>query len=225
MNIFDNRRVTVRAPVNPMDKSTVISILPKPIDEVKHTIQPGYFHLDPGSYEKPSILIVGSSSWWREIDNEQPLLEIPMSSVQIAKSIVDDYSNGVLACDMGDSMPGLFYLPGNISVPQLKKEYKELLDRALVRQRNWYAILVKIADTLWARTNGNPITISEDMRLAARELNLESNKEWTRDTLAMELIRCIACGSFRNPSFPICQTCKAIVDPIKAKELGLTFVA
>ena len=39
-----NRR-TIRAPVNPMDKSTVVSILPKHISERKATIQPGIFEL------------------------------------------------------------------------------------------------------------------------------------------------------------------------------------
>ena len=110
-----NRR-TIRAPVNPLDKSTVVSILPKPISERKATIQPGTFELPPGSFDKPSILVVGPSSWWREVDEGQPLLEIPVASVIIADSIVKDYCNGLLACDMGDRMPGLFYLPGIFTV-------------------------------------------------------------------------------------------------------------
>ena len=101
-----NRR-TIRAPVNPLDKSTVISILPKPISERKATIQPGMFELPPGTFENPSILVVGTSSWWREVDENQPLLEIPVSSVQVADSIVRDYCNGLLACDMAEKMPGI----------------------------------------------------------------------------------------------------------------------
>lgn len=216
-----NRR-TIRAPVNPMDKSTIVSILPKQIYERKITIQPGVFQLGPGTFDNPAILVVGSSSWWREVDIEQPLLEIPISSIQIADSIVKDYCNGLLACNMDDLMPGLFYLPGEIAAEVIKSEHQALLLKAQANQKRWYAELVRIADILWSRTNGNPLSISDDARLACRELNI-TNKPWLGDIQTMELVRCVACGSLRNPQFPICQTCKAIADPARAKQLGLTF--
>lgn len=214
-----NRR-TIRAPINPMDKSTIVSILPKSISERKVTIQPGIFELAPGTYEKPSILVVGSSSWWREIDENQPLLEIPVSSIQVADSVVKDYCNGLLGCNMGDQMPGLFYIPGEYTVSLLVKEHKLLLDQALTRQKKWYLELVRIADILWSRTNGNPLSISDDARLACRELNIE-NKPWLGDLRTAELVRCTACGSLRNANYPICQTCKTIVDKPLWEKLNL----
>ena len=216
-----NRR-TIRAPVNPLDKSTVISILPKHIIERKVTIQPGVFELFPGSIEKPTILVIGPSSWWREIDENQPLLEIPVSSIQVADSIVKDYCNGLLACNMNDQMPGLAYLPGEYNLDKLKKEHPHFLPDMIQKQRKWYMELVRIADILWSRTNGNPLAISDDARLACRELNIH-NKPWLGDFQTAELVRCVACGSLRNPAFPICQSCHAIVDKDRAKELGLTF--
>ena len=221
--INDWKRQTIRAPTNPLDKSTVISILPKEIDEVKHTIQPGRFIIKPGSYENPALLVVGPSSWWKELEDSQPLLEIPHSSIQIADSVVKDYCNGILACNMGDSMPGLFYIPGEITIEKLRADYQPLLDEAKIKQKNWYTILVQIADTLWARTSGNPIAISDDMRLAAKELNLEANKEWTKDTQTVDLVRCKACGSLKNSNYPICPVCKSIDNPELAKKLGLVF--
>src|SRR6187399_2848659 len=116
-------RRTIRAPINPMDKSTVVSILPKEIHERKATIQPGFFDLAPGTFDNPSILVVGPSSWWREIDENQPLLEIPVSSIQIADSVVRDYCNGILACNMADQQPGLFYIHGEWTAKDLKKEH------------------------------------------------------------------------------------------------------
>lgn len=217
-----NRR-TIRAPVNPMDKSTVVSILPKYILERKATIMPGVFELLPGSFEKPSLLAVGPSSWWREVDENQPLLEIPVSSIQIADSIVRDYCNGLLACNMSDQMPGLFYVPGEMTLEKLKKDHMSLLVDAQAKQKKWYLELIKMADILWSRSNGNPLSISDDARLGCRELNI-SNKPWLGDIQTMELVRCIACGNLRNPNFPICQSCHAIVDKKKAEELGLTFV-
>lgn len=192
-----------------MDKSTVVSIYPKEIIEIKHTIQPGRFVIPAGTYEKPAILVVGSSSWWREIDEEQPLLEIPTSSIQIADSIVRDYCNGLLACNMGNAMPGIFFVPGEKTVAQLQLTDSAFLSRAKIKQDAWYLELVKMADVLWARTNGSPLCIADDMRLAARELGL-TNKDWMADFQTIQQVRCVACGAFKNPAFPVCQTCKSV---------------
>lgn len=219
----DLRRRTVPAPVNPLDKSTVVSIYPKHIPpEIKPTIQPGVFQIPYGTYENPGVLVVGPSSWWKELDENQPLLEIAHSSIVVADSIVKDWANGIYACDMGDNMPGLFFLPGEWTPKKLLDEKKDNLTEANRKQRNWFQVLVKIADSMWARTNGNPLAISDDMRLAARELNLLS-KEWLIDQQIIDLVRCKACGHLGNPLYPVCSNCKAINDPAKAKELGLVF--
>lgn len=215
---IDWKRRTIRGPINPLDKSTVVSIYPKPVDEKKPTIQPGIFQIRPGSVQKPEILVVGPSSWWRDIDEDQPLLEIPVSSIQIADSIVRDYCNGILGCDMAESMPGLFYVPGaktdakgNADYDATRKwvlsEYKTQLEAADRRQKNWYSVLIKLADSLWARSNGNPLAISDDMRMAARELNLTQVKDWMKDFQMVDMVRCKACGSLKNPQYPICAAC------------------
>ena len=206
--IRELRRRTVRQPVNPMDRATVVSIYPKHIEEVKHTIEPGRFTIEAGSYENPAILVVGPSSWWREIDEEQPLLEIPVSSIQIADSVVRDYCNGVLASNMGDCMPGIFYVPGEHTIESIRKSFKHELDKAKVKQKNFYTTLVTLADALWARSQGNPLAISDDMRMGARELNLVETKDWMRDFKMVNMVRCKACGSLKNPEYPICATCK-----------------
>ncbi len=213
-------RRTVRAPINPMDRSTVVSIYPKDITERKVTIEPGVFHITPGRFDNPSILVVGSSSWWREIDPDQPLLEIPISSIQIADSIVRDYSNGLLGCNMGDTMPGLFYIQGEKSLLEIRKDYKAQLDEANTKQRRWYEALVKLGDILWSRSNGNPLAISEDMKLAAQELGLKE-KPWLKDFTTMELEHCPACGQLRDSKFPVCQHCKTVVNKKQFKEMGL----
>lgn len=202
-------RKVIRSTKNPLDKCTVVSIFPKEINEVKHTIEPGKFHIEPGSYEKPATLVVGPSSWWREIDLDQPMLEIPVSSVQIADSIIRDYCNGMLGYDASSSYPGLFFVLGEIKPVEVHLKYKEKLEEAKAKQNNWYTILVRIADSLWARTNGNPLVIADEMRLAALELNLK-DKPWLRDFKMAELTPCYACGTLRNPAYPVCQACKAV---------------
>lgn len=219
-------RMTIKAPINPLDKASVISIYPRPIHEVKHTIEPGIFNIPPGTYENPGILVVGPSSWWKETDEGQPLLEIPHSSLQIAHSIVRDYLVSVLACDMGEFRPGLFYIPGVVTAKELrdKKEYFALLEQARVRQKKWYEALVKMADILWARTNGNPLTISDDMKLAAQELNLNT-KAWIKDFQHIQMVNCPACGTLKNPLYPVCPNCKAVTDKEAAAKLGITFAS
>jgi hypothetical protein len=166
--------------------------------------------------------VVGPSSWWREIDEHQPLLEIPTSAIQVADSIVRDYCVGLLACELNVQQPGIFYVPGEVDLEKLRKDYMPLLIKAQAMQKKWYMELVRIADILWSRSNGNPLSISSDARLACKELNIQ-NKPWLGDAIAAELIRCIACGSLRNANFPICQTCKAVADPELAKKLNLEF--
>jgi len=216
----DINRQTVRAPVNPLDKATIVSIYPRPIHENKVSIQPGIFDIPAGSYDKPSCTVIGPSSWWKDVDIDQPLLEIPVSAVRIADSIIKDFCNGILACNLQDKMLGLFYLPGEVSVDKVKKEYKSQLDQAAERQKNWFEESVKIADILWARSNGNPLSISDDARLAAHELNL-TEKPWLKDSIIVEMKNCPACGFLTNPGYPVCPNCKTIVDKVAYDKMGL----
>ena len=216
-----NRR-TIRAPINPMDVSTVVSILPKKIEEKKVTLQPGIFQIEAGTFENPAILVVGTASWWKDVGENQPLLEITHSSVVVAKSIVDDYCNGIVGCDMADHMPGLFWLPGKWDAEKIKKERAGDLNIANIKQRNWFAHLVRLADAMWSRSNGNSVSIDDTMKLAARQLNM-MNKDWLRDSQTMELVRCVACGYLKNPAYPVCSNCKAISDVAQAEKLGLVF--
>jgi len=228
------KRRTVRAEINPLDKSTIVSVYPVKVREVKHTIQPGVFEIEPGTYDNPSILVVGPSSWWRELSDDEPLLEIPQSSILIADSVVKDYANGLLECNMGDRMPGLFFVPGckqdangkpNILATKewIKKDHVASLNLAKVKQTNWYKALIEMADILWARSNGNPLSISNDMRIAARELVLK--KDWDQDFARMEMIPCRACGTRNHAGVVVCPNCKVVLDQVKFKELGLTFAS
>src|SRR5260370_39947648 len=173
-------RRLIRATKNPMDRCSIISVFPKEIHEVKYTIEPGRFDIPAGTIDSPAILVVGSSSWWKDIDIDQPMLEIPVSSMQIANSIINDYCNGMLGCNMSDSMPGLFFVLGEITHMEIKVKYKKKLEEVNGKQNNWYRILVKLADSLWSRTNGNPLVIADEMRLAARSLNF-NEKPWLKD--------------------------------------------
>lgn len=218
-NTMLNGRRLIRSVKNPMDKCTIVSIFPKDIDETKHTIEPGKFHIPAGTLQDPAILVVGSSSWWKDIDVDQPMLEIPISSIQIADSVIKDYANGMLGCNMGDAMPGLFFVLGENTAMEIKMKYKKKLNESNDKQNNWYKILVRLADSLWSRTAGNPLAIWDEMRLAARSLNF-NDKPWLKDFQVAELVRCKACGGMKNPEYPICPSCKSVdLSHPMAKEL------
>lgn len=214
-------RRTIRSEVNPYDKATVFSIYPKSIPVCYVTVQPSDYLIPAGKDNAPGRLVVGPCSWWRDIDPEQPLLEIRVSALQVADSLVRDYCNARWGSNMGDSMPGLFYLPGEKTVEEMKKEAGHLLVTAIQKQRNWYRELVKQADSMWARANGNPLAIDDTARIAAHELGLE--RDWRSNYKATEMVKCVACGQLRDPLFPICSHCHAVIDKKKADELGLVF--
>jgi hypothetical protein len=208
-NHYLNARRLIPATKNPMDKCTIVSIFPKALDETKETLNPKRFQVPAGSFEEPATLVVGSSSWWREIDIDQPMLEIPVSSVSIADSVIKDYCKAKLGCDMEMAMPGLFFVLGEVLPLDIKLRYKSKLEEVKHKQDNWYKILVMIADSLWARSNNNPLVISDEMRLGARALQL-NEKPWLKDFFTIDKVNCRACGSLMNPTFPVCATCRWI---------------
>lgn len=217
----NDRRMAIRSAVNPYDKATIFSIYPQPIEEVKVTLQPGIFKIPAGRPEKPSRTVIGPSSWWRDVDPDQPLLEIPVSAVVVADAVVRDYNNSRLGSNMGDSMPGIFYMPGDMTVEELFEKYAPVLKSAILKQKKWYETLIKLADALWARTNGNPLAVPDDCRIAAKELSI--TKDWAVNFQRVEMVPCAACGALRNPNFPICSNCKNVIDKEKAEKLGLVF--
>lgn len=205
---FPINRPTIRSPKNPMDKCTIVSIYPKEIKDSKDTIQPSHYSIPAGSLEKPAIVVVGAAGYVRDDDAEKPLVEIPVGSVSVAESVIRDYCIGLLGVAIGVAQPGLFWVPGEKSLLDILKNHKIDLNTANERQNNWYKILVRLADSLWARSNQNPLVIWDEMRMAAKHLGLD--KPWLKDYQAFEMIQCFACGALKNPVYPVCPSCKVV---------------
>ena len=234
------QKLTPRAPKNKLDVSTIVSILPFRVIEKKPTLQPSIWVIEKSEPGDFSILVVDGASWWKHLEPNQPLLEIPVSSMRLAKSIIEDYCNSFIGANVGEQVPGMFYIPGKYTKETIKKfvvtdesvqeemnypvgtTFEQLLTLARVKQENWYRTLVGMADVDWARTNGNPRSISDLSRLAGQHLKL--TKPWMQDFQAFQLDACPACGQLTNLVYPVCRHCKAIINPAKAKELNLSFV-
>jgi hypothetical protein len=216
-----SRQRQIRMPINPMDKATVVSIYPEEVIETKPTLQPNTFVVPGGTIDEPGILVIGTCCWWKNTDLDHPPLEMIQPSVLVADSIVKDWMNGLLGCEIGVAQPGLFFIPGEHNQLEILAQCEEQLRTANERQRRWYQALVSMADTMWSRTNGNPLAISDGMRLAAQELGMK-DKPWLADYNTMEMVACTACGQMRNGAFPVCPNCRTIIDKAAYEAAGLS---
>lgn len=223
---FRPRMRVARIPKNPMDKCTIVSIAPFEVVETKVTLFPGHYVIPKAEQGKFSTLVVEASSWFRDQSDGMPTLEIPVGSTNLAESIIRDYCNGLIGYVRDIASPGLFFLYGahdEVTV-QLEKNFKPLMRKAHEVQTNWFKELIRIADIGWARTDGNPLAINNDARMAAEFMNLK-NKPWMQDFSTMEKTNCKACGHMVNTVYPICPNCRAIVNEAKATELNIKFAA
>lgn len=205
---FTQQRPIVRAIPNPLDKSTIVSIYPKDWEDTKETTQPSLFKIKGGTFDEPGLTLIKAATYTQDVDSEKPLQEIPISSIQMCESIIRDYCIGLLGASVGTAQPGLFFVPGEISVKDVKTKYTFDLIKAKERQDQWFDNLIKLADSLWSRGGQNPLMIWGEMKFAAEQLHVD--RDWVKNYQHNEKVKCFACGSLRNPDYPICPTCKNI---------------
>jgi hypothetical protein len=212
------------ARINPLDKATIVSIVPFDILEFKYTLFPGRFFIPKAEDKDFQLLTVGQSFFYQEMGDDRPAIQVPEGALGVAESIVNDFVNAQVGCDMAGCMPGIGYLPGELTKQDFKtkKDLQAFLVDLDEKQTTWFKRLVYIADTLWVRTNGQPASISDTARLAARRLNL-IHKEWLKDSHATELVRCPACGNLNSDMVVVCPVCKIVIDPVRFAALGLQF--
>jgi hypothetical protein len=210
------------SPKNPLDICTIISIYPKGFTE-KKAMMPEWYHVPSGTYEQPGFLVVGGASSWREMMDTKQVIEIPISSVSVAESVIRDWMIGILEVHMGQSQPGVFFLPGEWDNNKLRSnlDAMNVLNRARELQNSWFLALINMADALWARSGGNPLAISDLMRIAAQIMQMD--KPWMKNFQAVRMIPCPACSHMVMPGFPVCANCKIVVDPVAFAKLGLMF--
>lgn len=225
-------RMPRRMETNPLDKCTIVNAYPKEVVAIKSTIFPGRFLVPAApSFNDFALLTIGPSSWYKPVDEFNQILEIPCSSKQVADAIVNDHI-GALPGVAGDARPAMFVILGEhnkLTVNSYKDihdiKFETLLKSALIKQKNYYENLIKQADVLWTRTNGNPLSISDDARIAAEALGIAKNKTWMGDFMAMQKLNCPGCGNLVDPNYPICPICKAITNETLAKERGIKFAS
>lgn len=229
---YDRKVQIQRRPKNPLDKCTIVSVYPKFILDYKPTAFPQSHRIEGAEDNDFTILVVEAASWYKEMEEGQPWLEIPIPSTEVARAFIQDWVNGLPEYIPETAAPGVFFVLGaydKVSIkkyvnPETKETFDQMLAKANVRQREWFRRIVEMSDKDWARTNGNPRSVGDIARLGAEKLGL-TEKPWIKDYQTVAKTNCQACGQLVNPAFPICPNCKAIINEVKAKELGIKFAS
>jgi hypothetical protein len=201
-----------------VDKSTIVSIIPFPVNEAKPGLYPGHFRIEAAKADDFEFLVVGRSVHYVYVDMDRGSLTVPTPSDEVARSICDDYSRAQLAYHIGDSEPGIFWIPGEY------KDKKAILTiasdkiaAARILQRNWYMRLVAIADDEWNKYHTHKM-ISDLQRHAAKTLGLE--REWNIQATVASTVFCPACRATMNVGATVCSSCRTIVNPEAYKKAG-----
>lgn len=126
-----------------------------------------------------------------------------------AAELAEDLCREINSDGGEDSNFGVFVAEGNDPTA-------DELDRGHDRLATFYRRLVAGADREWERSHSY-LFINDVERRAAHYLGLE--KEWFYQ--ARETVECPACGEKIKPGVAVCKTCRAILDPTKAANLGL----
>lgn len=125
-----------------------------------------------------------------------------------AREIAEDLAREINGDSGEDSFHGVFVAAGSEPTEQELSEARAKLDA-------FHRRLVATADLEWERSH-NPMFITDLERRAARELKLD--KPWLYDPKPQT--ECPACGEKLKPGVAICRTCRAILDPEKARQFG-----
>lgn len=197
--------------------STIISLLPFDLIESKPGLHPNEYIIHKAEGDKIGLTIIPNNVFY--LINPDPLadakdvrnIQVPVKSIELAQSIIVDYSNALLGVSPPDAMPGLVAVKGDYSNrTEVSKEFIKEIMIARNAQNNWFENLVNIADDTWAKTR-SPMGISDLQRSAAKLLGRK--RDWINPTPA-ELImnscpickatinegalKCVACGTILN---------------------------
>ena len=202
-----------------MDSATLVSIVPCSIREQK-PILPSEFFLEAGSYEKPSILLVGKGlndiyvgEGRGQAGPERSVIRVPVEADVIAAAIVVDWMEAQYGVVLPDAKPGFFWVPGHVTVASLAKE----LDQAQAHQVLWFKNLVRLADDDWNKFRQHK-TISDIQRYACNALKLE--RPWLLDNeIVQALSECPSCFEKVHPKAIVCSHCQLVLDEERHKAM------
>lgn len=193
---------------------TVVTLLPYSFVEDKPHILPSTFAIPAAPEGGINILHVGEAIHYVPQAFDDKSIKQTTSPREMARSIVDDYSNSHICLAEGAG-PGLFWVDGLLTISQVLRHHKEKVDNARERQKNWFHNLVSMADADWQR-NHNMLAVSDLQRIAARSLGIV--KDWV-EFRALETKQCPYCKAPIDPTSVKCLNCHEVVDVVRYKQM------
>lgn len=201
------------------DTSTVISLLPVPIDEDKPGLIPGKFLLpavvDP--MKDFNLLTVSRCKFPVYLDENRPALIVPAPSDTVAESICRDYKISMAHYETGVAEPGLFWARGNLTKNDVLVQLEQDLNEARKMQVEWFKRLVDSADDDWGKYHVRRL-ISSLQRKACQILKLD--REWNMDKEVTENLKLTACKFCRadiHAESVVCRYCGGILNMARYK--------
>jgi len=126
-----------------------------------------------------------------------------------AREVAQDLCHEINSDGGDDSFFGVFTAAGDAPTEEELMEARE-------RLAAFYRRVVMAADREWERSHSY-LFINDVERRAARHLGLD--KEWHYQP--RETMECPGCGEKIKPNVAVCKCCGAILDRVKAAQLGL----
>jgi hypothetical protein len=196
--------------------ATLASLLPYDLIESKPGLNPNEYTIKAAPPQGLSLTIIPNNVFY--LVNPDPLSEakeirhikVPVSAVEVAQAIINDYVNALLGAVPPDAVPGLFVVQGDW---QDKKEFisKHISEMTTYRtaQNAWFKNLVDIADDVWQKSK-SPLGISDLERSACRELGFA--RDWLNPLPNEQIEKCPVCKNAINLGALKCAVCGHILD-------------
>lgn len=199
-------------------KSTVVSMIHIPLTEEKPGLIPNVFRIPAGSPEKPSVTHISAAKHHVYLDDTRGSLPVRDASYEVARSIVEDYITAQPYISEG-IYPGLFWVPGALSLEDIKEEFPELLTAAHIAHKRWTEKHLKAADDDYARYQKHNV-VSDFQRALAKMNNLDPRKHpWMNISDTMAQLSCPGCGNMTIPGVAMCGICKTVLNQEKYDQL------
>ena len=200
--------------------TTVASIIPFDVREEKPGMYPRSYHIAASDGSRPQTIHIDTGHHFVYVDSSRGSLKVPTTSLDIAKSVVNDFIQGQLRV-RPECHPGIFFIPGYVTADDIleDKELSHTLKIVKSKQNLWFKAITQLADDDWQRYAKHTV-ISDFQRTAALHLGLSpASHPWMSPEQIIELPKCPACGAVHQPEIAVCGNCSCILNREKYNTL------
>jgi hypothetical protein len=201
-----------------MNGATIVSVMNFDVlNEHKPQLQPSHYDILGVGQQLDACQVTHIKDAIQFIPQlDHKTLTVPVSAIDLARSVVEDWTSAQLETAPPDAMPGLFYVDGIYSVEEVEDEFAQQLEMARNKHTLWCQRLLALADELWT-LKPSQRHLSANMRYAARYL--KTDRVWLKAPRPEDLQKCPACTQNVPSDAVICMHCSAVLNAEKYKNI------